>query len=103
MKAKIVLFTEEVRTELANYFLEYEDYYIADSIPVRNLQVIEELKSVKEFCTSKNTRFLTVYQPLENALVSDREKYPLLPTSVYGNKKVLGYEEAMRTILPERL
>lgn len=47
MKAKIVLFTEEVRTELANYFLEYEDYYIADSIPVRNLQVIEELKSVK--------------------------------------------------------
>ena len=37
-------------------------------------------------------------QPLENALVSDREKYPLLPTSVYGNKKVEGYENAMRTI-----
>jgi ADP-heptose:LPS heptosyltransferase len=40
-------------------------------------------------------------QPLENALVSDREKYPLLPTSVYGNKKIKGYDEAMRTILPE--
>jgi ADP-heptose:LPS heptosyltransferase len=40
-------------------------------------------------------------QPLENALVSDREKYPLLPTSVYGNKKVKGYDEVMRTILPE--
>ena len=37
-------------------------------------------------------------QPQENALVSDREKYPLLPTSVYGNKKVAGYEDAMRTI-----
>ncbi|MES2240853.1 MAG: glycosyltransferase family 9 protein [Bacteroidota bacterium] len=42
-------------------------------------------------------------QPLENALVSDREKYPLLPTSVYGNKKVAGYEDAMRTILPEKV
>lgn len=40
-------------------------------------------------------------QPMENCLVSDRTKYPLLPTSVYGNKKVEGYEDAMRTILPE--
>lgn len=39
-------------------------------------------------------------QPLENALVSDRKQYPKLPTSVYGNKKVEGYEDAMRTILP---
>ncbi|WP_281323015.1 glycosyltransferase family 9 protein [Flavobacterium aestivum] len=37
-------------------------------------------------------------QPLENALVSDRDLYPKLPTSVYGNKKVDGYEDAMRTI-----
>ncbi|PWA06860.1 glycosyltransferase family 9 protein [Flavobacterium psychrotolerans] len=47
--------------------------------------------------------FLPFHQSLENALVSDREKYPLLPTSVYGNKKVEGYEEAMRTILPETI
>lgn len=45
--------------------------------------------------------FAPFHQPLENALVSDREKYPKLPTSVYGNKKVEGYEDAMRTILPE--
>ena len=37
-------------------------------------------------------------QPLENALVSDRNQFPKIPTSVYGNKKVAGYEEAMRTI-----
>ncbi|WP_396169459.1 glycosyltransferase family 9 protein [Flavobacterium sp.] len=37
-------------------------------------------------------------QPLENALVSDRNLYPKLPTSVYGNKIVAGYEDAMRTI-----
>lgn len=42
--------------------------------------------------------FAPFNQPLENCLVSDREKYPLLPTSVYGNKKVEGYEDAMRII-----
>ena len=45
--------------------------------------------------------FKPFYQPMDNCLVSDREKYPLLPTSVYGNKKVAGYEDAMRTIAPE--
>ena len=42
-------------------------------------------------------------QPLENALVSDRNLYPKLPTSVYGNKVVEGYEDAMRTILPKQV
>ena len=42
-------------------------------------------------------------QPLENALVSDRNQFPKLPTSVYGNKKVDGYEEAMRTIAVEAI
>ena len=42
-------------------------------------------------------------QPLENAIVSDRKLFPKLPTSVYGNKKVAGYEDAMRTILPETI
>jgi len=42
-------------------------------------------------------------QPLENCIISDREKFPLLPTSIYGNKKVEGYEEVMRSILPEKV
>ncbi|RYJ43903.1 glycosyltransferase family 9 protein [Flavobacterium beibuense] len=45
--------------------------------------------------------FAPFNQPEENLLVSDREKYPLLPTSIYGNKKVEGYEDVMRTIAPE--
>ena len=45
--------------------------------------------------------FLPFNQPLENALVSDRNLFPKLPTSVYGNKKVEGYEKAMRTISVE--
>ncbi len=42
--------------------------------------------------------FAPFNQPLENCLTSDREKFPFLPTSVYGNKKVAGYEDAMKTI-----
>jgi ADP-heptose:LPS heptosyltransferase len=40
-------------------------------------------------------------QPLINALVSDRAQYPLIPTSIYGNQIVAGYQDAMRTIAPE--
>jgi len=47
--------------------------------------------------------FLPFNQSLDNALVSDRNQYPNLPTSVYGNKKVAGYENAMRTIPPEQV
>lgn len=47
--------------------------------------------------------FAPFNQPVSNALVSDREQFPMLPTSVYGNKKVTGYSEVMRTILPETI
>jgi ADP-heptose:LPS heptosyltransferase len=53
--------------------------------------------------THPYTGFSPFNQSLENCLVSDREKYPLLPTSVYGNKKVAGYEDAMRTISIEKV
>jgi ADP-heptose:LPS heptosyltransferase len=45
--------------------------------------------------------FAPFNQPIENAMVSDNKEYPLLPTSVYGNKIVYGYEDAMRSISPE--
>jgi ADP-heptose:LPS heptosyltransferase len=47
--------------------------------------------------------FAPFNQPFENCLVSDREKFPLLPTSVYGNKKVEGYQNAMRSINPDEI
>ncbi|WP_343486915.1 glycosyltransferase family 9 protein [Allomuricauda sp. d1] len=37
-------------------------------------------------------------QPMDNALLSDKEKYPLIPTSIYGNKVPKGYENVMETI-----
>jgi ADP-heptose:LPS heptosyltransferase len=47
--------------------------------------------------------FLPFNQSLENALTSDRNLYPKLPTSVYGNKMVEGYEDAMRSISPNEI
>jgi ADP-heptose:LPS heptosyltransferase len=47
--------------------------------------------------------FAPYNQPLENCLVSDREQFPFLPTSVYGNKKVDGYEDVMRSISVEKI
>lgn len=47
--------------------------------------------------------FLPFNQGLENALTSDRNQYPKLPTSVYGNKIVEGYEDAMRSISPDEV
>ncbi|MBK5213965.1 MAG: glycosyltransferase family 9 protein [Flavobacteriaceae bacterium] len=45
--------------------------------------------------------FVPFNQPESNQLLADREKYPLIPTSVYGNKFPSGYDEAMKTIAPE--
>lgn len=45
--------------------------------------------------------FVPFRQPIENSLLPDMEKYPFLPTSVYGNKIVPGYTDCMKTIKPE--
>jgi ADP-heptose:LPS heptosyltransferase len=46
------------------------------------------------------TGFVPFNQPMENQIISDVEKYPLLPTSVYGNKFPKGYENVMESIDP---
>ncbi|WP_310993479.1 glycosyltransferase family 9 protein [Aequorivita marina] len=45
--------------------------------------------------------FVPFNQPESNQLLADREQYPLIPTSIYGNKFPKGYDEAMKTIAPE--
>ncbi len=42
--------------------------------------------------------FYPFNQNKDNALLSDKEKYPKIPTSVYGNKFPKGYEDAMESI-----
>jgi len=47
--------------------------------------------------------FVPFNQPESNQLVADREKYPFIPTSIYGNKFPKGYDEAMKTIAVEKV
>lgn len=47
--------------------------------------------------------FVPFRQPIENSLLPDQEKYPFLPTSVYGNKIVPDYVDCMKTIEPEHV
>ncbi|MEE3147340.1 MAG: glycosyltransferase family 9 protein, partial [Bacteroidota bacterium] len=40
-------------------------------------------------------------QPEENQITADRNQFPAIPTSAYGNKVPEGYEQAMHSIQPE--
>lgn len=42
-------------------------------------------------------------QPEKNSICSDRSKYPLIPTSIYGNKYPADYETSMDTISPKQI
>lgn len=47
--------------------------------------------------------FAPFNQSRDYALLSNREQFPLIPTSIYGNKYPEAYKEASRSILPERI
>lgn len=47
--------------------------------------------------------FAPFYQPKDNCILPDLKQFPKIPTSVYGNKKVAGYEEVMKTISSEKI
>jgi len=47
--------------------------------------------------------FVPFNQPLTNSLTPNLDQYPLIPTSVYGNKIIPGYADAMRTIDPRQV
>lgn len=42
-------------------------------------------------------------QPESYALTADRDKFPLIPTSVYGNKYPRGYEDAAASVSPQQI
>lgn len=42
-------------------------------------------------------------QPLDHALTLDRNQYPLIPTSVYGNVIPNGYNKAFRSLDPKKV
>jgi len=48
--------------------------------------------------THPYTGFTTFNNDPNNQFLADREKHPLIPNSIYGNKMISGYENAARTI-----
>jgi ADP-heptose:LPS heptosyltransferase len=51
--------------------------------------------------THPHAGFAPFGQTEQQQLLPDLKKYPLLPTSIYGNKKVKGYKKVMDDISPE--
>ena len=47
--------------------------------------------------------FTTFNYKSENQFCVNRDEYPLIPNSIYGNKIIKGYENAMRTISVEEI
>ena len=47
------------------------------------------------------TGFSPFNQPQSHNILANREQFPLIPTSIYGNKYPEHYKEASRTIAPE--
>jgi len=43
------------------------------------------------------------FEQENGCVLSDRQQYPLIPTSVYGNKVPEGYEDVMRSIQPQQI
>ena len=44
-----------------------------------------------------------LFQPFKNSFLPDYEQYPKLPSSIFGEREIRGYEEAMRSIKQESI
>lgn len=44
-----------------------------------------------------------LFQPFKNSFLPDYERYPELPSSIFGEREIGGYEDAMRSINQESL
>lgn len=53
--------------------------------------------------THPYTGFAPFKQSQSNYLLPDLQRFPAIPTSIYGKKIPEGYEEVMRTITPQRV
>lgn len=44
-----------------------------------------------------------LFQPLQNSFLPDYQMYPKLPSSIFGEREIRGYEDAMRSINQESI
>lgn len=66
-----------------------------------HLSAMQQVKTITLWgVTHPYVGFAPFDQPADFCLLSDLEKYPKIPCSVYGNKMADGYENAMKSISP---
>ena len=56
-RRKLFLFSETIRLKLASHFLDFEDYFIVDSMPLEICKDNFETAPSKGFCASQNNWF----------------------------------------------
>jgi len=67
-----------------------------------HLAAIKNVKTITLWgATHPFAGFIPFKHTLNDCLLPDLEKYPKLPSSIYGNKIITGYENCMRSILPK--
>ena len=69
-----------------------------------HLAAMQQVKTITLWgVTHPYAGFAPFHQPSEYCLVSDLERYPKIPCSIYGNKVANGYENVMETIAPTKV
>ena len=69
-----------------------------------HLAAMQQVKTVTLWgVTHPYAGFAPFHQPDDYSMVSDLEKYPKIPCSIYGNKVANGYENVMETIAPTKV
>jgi ADP-heptose:LPS heptosyltransferase len=69
-----------------------------------HLAAMQQVKTITLWgVTHPYAGFAPFHQPDDYCLISDLEKYPKIPCSIYGNKVINGYENVMETISPGRV
>jgi len=69
-----------------------------------HLAAMQQVKTITLWgVTHPYAGFAPFDQPDDYSVVSDLEKYPKIPCSIYGNKVANGYENVMETIAPTKV
>ena len=69
-----------------------------------HLAAMQHIKTITLWgVTHPYAGFAPFHQPDDYCVISDLKKYPKIPCSIYGNKVINGYENAMETISPAKV
>ena len=69
-----------------------------------HLAAMQQVKTITLWgVTHPYAGFGPFHQPDDYCVISDLKKYPKIPCSIYGNKVINGYENAMETISPAKV